>query len=238
MASLVESQHVSIAGASIAYRQVGKSLKSDTPPLVLLQHFRGTMNHWDFQYIDALAATRLVILVDYVGVGESSGSVRDTCLSSAQDIIAFAEALGLKSIDLLGFSIGGFVAQLVAIEAPTLVRRLILVGTGPSAGDGLESGPQELFLDFVNAATLNENRSIYIKAFFSPLGEKQGKAGQWWARIHPSEPDFVSTGSDAYLDQEGTKAQVEAIVKWVSGASTSGVSVEEAEKSYERLDYI
>ncbi len=139
-------------GTTIAYRLFGAPSTPTNPPLVFLQHFRGTMNHWD--PLAPLSLTRPILLLDYLGVSSSSGPVRDNFLSAAEDAIALLTSLNIKTIHLLGFSIGGFVAQLVTLEAPSLVRRLLLAGTGPSAGEGLESGPQELFVEFLNAATI------------------------------------------------------------------------------------
>lgn len=234
---MLSTRYITVANVRFAYQLHGTS-SSSTTPLVLLQHFRGNFTAWDPQYVQGLSSSRPVILVDYAGVGESSGKVRDSCLACARDIIVFVQALGYTSIDLLGFSIGGFVAQIVVLEAPTLVRKLILAGTGPSAGEGLESGPQELFMDFINGQTMEENKSIYLRAFYTPTPKQQEKAEEWWTRIHPSAPQFLRRGSDLYLDSDGTKAQVEAIVKWVSGAGTDGTPVKENEKSYERLSDI
>lgn len=135
---------VTANGISFAYRLFGAASTSTTPPLVFLQHFRGTLNHWDPLLLNPLSLTHPILLLDYAGVGSSSGAVRDNFLTSAKDIISVLAALGITRVDLLGFSIGGFTAQLVALEAPGLVRKLILAGTGPSAGDGLESGPQDI----------------------------------------------------------------------------------------------
>ncbi|KAE8447520.1 hypothetical protein EG329_010650 [Mollisiaceae sp. DMI_Dod_QoI] len=150
---------------------------------------------------------------------------------SAKDVFAFLAALNIKTIDLLGSSIGGFVAQLVTLAAPSLVRKLILAGTGPSAGEGLESGPQDIFADFVKAVVMEENERVYLRSFFTTGAEKQAKGKEWWARIHGKE----MVGRDGYLGAEGTKLQVEAVVKWVSGAGTDGKEVKDGEKSYERL---
>src|SRR5260370_30433954 len=107
--------------------------------VVCLQHFTGTMNNFDPIHTNRLAQDRPVILVDYRGVGRSGGKMSDSMPAIAADIIAFVKALGLKEIDLFGFSIGGMVAQQVALDAPELVRRILLAGTGPSAGEGMQA---------------------------------------------------------------------------------------------------
>jgi pimeloyl-ACP methyl ester carboxylesterase len=99
-------------------------------PLVLLHHFRGNLDNWDPALTDALAAEREVIVVDYPGVGSSTGEPSRSIADTARRMIGFGDALGLDRIDLLGFSIGGFVAQV----RPTLIRRLVLAATGPKGG--------------------------------------------------------------------------------------------------------
>jgi pimeloyl-ACP methyl ester carboxylesterase len=105
----------------------------------MLQHYRGNLDNWDPALTDALAAEREVILVDYAGVGSSTGEPSPTIASSARQMIAFADALGLAEIDLLGVSIGGFVAQEIALVRPALVRRLVLAATGPKGAPGWAS---------------------------------------------------------------------------------------------------
>jgi pimeloyl-ACP methyl ester carboxylesterase len=124
-----------IGGVSLAYRHFGKE---GAPPVVCFQHFTGTINNFDPIHTNRLAQDRPVILVDYRGVGRSGGEMPDSMPAVAADIIAFVKALGLKEIDLFGFSIGGMVAQQVVLDAPELVRRILLAGTGPS-GDALNA---------------------------------------------------------------------------------------------------
>src|SRR5580704_3512378 len=114
------TQFQDIGGVSLAYRHFGKE---GAPPVVCFQHFTGTMNNFDPIHTNRLAQGRPVILVDYRGVGRSGGKMPDSMPAVAADIIAFVKALGLKEIDLFGFSIGGMVAQQVVLDAPELVRR-------------------------------------------------------------------------------------------------------------------
>ena len=124
------TQFQDIGGVNLAYRHFGKE---GAPPVVCFQHFTGTINNFDPIHTNRLAQDRPVILVDYRGVGRSGGEMPDSIPATAADIIAFVKALGLKKIDLFGFSIGGMVAQQVVLDAPELVRRILLAGTGPSA---------------------------------------------------------------------------------------------------------
>src|ERR1043165_4793529 len=129
------TQVIEAAGIEFAYRRFGHSAEM---PLVMLQHFRGNLDNWDPALTDALAAEREVILVDYPGVGTSTGPSCRTIPEMARRMIAFVTALGFEAIDLLGFSIGGFVAQEIALVRPTLIRRLILAATGPKGAPGMQ----------------------------------------------------------------------------------------------------
>jgi pimeloyl-ACP methyl ester carboxylesterase len=122
------TQFVEVKGNRFAYRRFGKA---GCVPLLFNQHFTGTMDHCDPAVTDGLAKDREVILFNNAGVSSSSGEVPTTFEEMGANAIAFIKALGLKKVDVLGFSIGGFVAQEVTLQAPELVRRLVLVGTGP-----------------------------------------------------------------------------------------------------------
>ena len=130
------TQFVEANGIRFAYRRFGKS---GGVPLVLNQHFTGTMDHWDPAVTNGFAKDREVILFNNAGVSSSSGEVPTSIEGMAANAIAFIRALELSKIDVLGFSIGGFVAQEIAGQAPGLVRKLILVGTGPRGGEGMAS---------------------------------------------------------------------------------------------------
>jgi len=121
------------SGIDYAYRDTG----SDGVPLVLLQHFRGNLDNWDPALIDALASARRVVAFDNAGVGGSSGTTPNTIGRMARDAIAFLAAMGLDQADLLGFSIGSFVAQEIALTRPALVRRLILASSAPQGAAGM-----------------------------------------------------------------------------------------------------
>jgi pimeloyl-ACP methyl ester carboxylesterase len=126
------TQYVEIDADRFAYRRWGK--KGGTP-LLFIQHYRGGMDHWDPLMTDGLAEGREVILFDGRGVAGSSGQPRNRFEAMADDIAALIEALGVRQVDIVGFSIGGFQAQEVALRHPKLVRKLILLGTGPRGGD-------------------------------------------------------------------------------------------------------
>src|SRR3954470_4109805 len=128
------TQFVEANGIRFAYRHFGKP---NGVPLVFNQHYTGTMDHWDPAVTDGLARDREVILFNNAGVSSSSGDVPTTAEEMGANAVAFSKALGLRKVDVLGFSIGGFVAQEITLQAPDLVRRLVLVGTGPRGGQGM-----------------------------------------------------------------------------------------------------
>src|ERR1700732_1569366 len=121
------TQFVEANGIRFAYRRFRKP---NGVPLVFNQHYTGTMDHWDPAVTDGLAKDRDVILFDNAGVSSSSGGVPGSVAEMGANAMAFINALGLKQVDILGFSIGGLVAQEITLQAPDLVRRLVLVGTG------------------------------------------------------------------------------------------------------------
>jgi pimeloyl-ACP methyl ester carboxylesterase len=136
------TQFVEANGIRFAYRRFGKT---GGVPIVMNIHFRGTMDHWDPAVTDGLAAQREVILFDNAGIGASTGETPSTIPGMATDAIAFIKALGIGKTDVLGYSVGGKVAQEIAVQAPDLVRKLVLVGTGPRGADTAASKSAEIF---------------------------------------------------------------------------------------------
>src|SRR5258708_34580651 len=132
------TQFVEADGIRFAYRRFGNPAGA---PLVFNQHFTGTMDHWDPAVTDGFARDREVILFNNAGVSSSSGEVPATIGKMGANAVAFIKALGLAKVDVLGFSIGGFVAQEIALQAPDLVRRLVLVGTGPRRAEARATLP-------------------------------------------------------------------------------------------------
>jgi pimeloyl-ACP methyl ester carboxylesterase len=149
------TQFVEANGIRFAYRRFGNAAGV---PLVFNQHFTGTMDHWDPAVTDGFANDREVILFNNAGISSSSGEVPTSIEGMAGNAIAFIGALGLSKVDVLGFSIGGFVAQEIAGQAPSLVRKLILVGTGPRGGEGMANLTPEAQQIF-GAATKNPTTS-------------------------------------------------------------------------------
>ena len=171
------TQFVDAAGIRFAYRRFGK--KSGVP-LVLNMHFTGTMDHWDPAVTDGLAAEREVILFNNAGISSTSGETPDSIYEMARYEEAFIDALGLNQVDLLGISMGGLVVQQVIIDRPELVRKLILVGTGPKGGEGMQSLTPEAMEIF--GATYANPEELWLKVHFSPSETSQAAGRRFLER--------------------------------------------------------
>jgi pimeloyl-ACP methyl ester carboxylesterase len=198
------TQFQDIGGVSLAHRRFGKD---GAPPVVCFQHFTGTINNFDPIHTSRLAQDRPVILVDYRGVGRSGGEMPDSIPAAAADIIAFVKALGLKEIDLFGFSFGGMVAQQVALDAPELVRRILLAGTGPSGGEGMQEYTPEV-QEIVNRPNSTpQERTLDLFFSKSPTSHAAGKA--WLERIAARKVD-----REPESRPQVAEAQPVALAKW------------------------
>jgi pimeloyl-ACP methyl ester carboxylesterase len=197
-----ETRFVEGARIDFAYRHFGHPA---AVPLVMLQHFRGNLDNWDPALTDALAAEREVILVDYAGVGSSTGQPSSAIAATARQMIAFISALGLDQIDLLGFSIGGFVAQEIALVRPALVRRLVLAATGPKGAPGMHGWREDIAA--VARGESKPEKLLYI--MFAHTETSQGKGKQFLGRFLERQRDRDVATSDVARD-----AQYDAIVEW------------------------
>jgi pimeloyl-ACP methyl ester carboxylesterase len=192
-------------GIRYAYRRFGNTT-TDAVPLLFLQHFRGNLDNWDPNLVDAIAEQREVILVDYAGVGGSNGHPRTDVTTNAQDILAFTDALGLRRIDLLGFSLGGFVAQEVTLIRPQLVRRLVLAGTGPQGGEDMHGFTPAVFA----AAAVDEpSGDDLVSLFFPPTETSTAKGWEFIQRIFTRQE-----GRDEPTNLRARDAELDAITKW------------------------
>jgi len=198
------SQFVEANGIRFAYRHFGKP---GGVPLVFNQHFTGTMDHWDPAVTDGLANEREVILFNNAGVSSSSGEVPTTCQGMGANAIAFIKALGLTTVDVLGFSIGGFVAQEITLQAPDLVRRLVLVGTGPRSGEGMATLTPEAQAVF--GATYANPDDMWLGVFFTPTETSQAAGREFLKRFR-----LRADNRDPEVNEKVAPAQIEAISKW------------------------
>jgi len=205
------THYVEANGIRFAYRRFGKP---GTVPIVLNQHFIGTMDYWDPLVTDGLAKDREVILFNNAGVSSTSGVVPTTIDEMGANGVAFIRALGLDKVDVLGFSIGGTVAQEMALQAPELVRKLILVGTGPRGGAGMDSLTPEAQAIF--GKSYDPPRNLWLSVHFTP-SEKSQAAGRRFldrvlARVDNRDPE---------VSEHVAPAQIEALGKWGVQAEAS-----------------
>ena len=197
----VPTRVVNVGGTAFAYRELGPDSGA---PLVFLHHLMAVLDDWDPRVIDGIAAHRRVIAFDNRGIGASGGVVPDTVEQMGQDAIAFIRALGLKQVDILGFSLGGGVGQMVALQAPDLVRRMILAGTGPRGGGGIDEITKIAVFAYLKAAlTLSDPRNFL---FFPRTPEGKRAAKDYLNRLKERR-----TGRDKPISLQARRAQLKAI---------------------------
>ncbi len=200
-----ENRRAELNGETFVYRRFGKA-ETDAPPLLCLQHFRGNLDNWDPALVDRLAEDREVVLLDNRGVGSSTGTVPDNVSDMARDVVRFASVLGLREIDLLGFSLGGFVAQELALVRPRLVRRIVLAGTAPKGAPRIHRWSDDVYA-LAAQDVLDSER--FIKLFFSGSEESRAKAVEFLNRITARQ-----VSRDEPTDIATRDAQLEAITRW------------------------
>src|SRR2546421_11092709 len=166
-----ENLSLEIGDVAFVYRRFGNTGTS-APALVMLQHFRGNLDNWDPALVDRLAQDREVILLDNRGVGSSTGVVPENVTTMARDALAFIDALGLEQIDLLGFSLGGYVAQELVLLRPRLVRRLVLAGTAPQGGPDLHRWSDDVYAPATPDEPTADTR---LALFFSTSEQSRAK---------------------------------------------------------------
>jgi pimeloyl-ACP methyl ester carboxylesterase len=201
------TQFVEANGIRFAYRRFGNPAGV---PIVLNQHFRGSLDYWDPAVADGLAATREVILFDNAGIASSSGEVPPSIPQMGANAIAFIRELGLTQVDVLGFSIGGMVAQEIALQAPDLVRKLILVGTGPRGADMATSKSAEIF-----AGSYDPPEHLWLAVHFSPSGASRT------AGLAFLERKWRRADRDAEVTEEAAARQREAIGAYIAGGESA-----------------
>jgi len=205
MTTYSETPNQRISGANgidYAYRQLGDG----AVPLVLLQHFRGNLDYWDPPLIDALASTRRVITFDNTGVGGSTGTTPDTIEQMARDAIAFLDALELDRVDVLGYSIGSFVAQEMALIRPALSRYVVLASSAPKGAPGMHGWAPEV-IDAVGQPQPNPDG--YLDVFFAKSPSSRQAGQQTLQRIfgRTNDPDQQTTWQTRL-------AQYDAVCAW------------------------
>ncbi len=190
-------------GISFAYRDLGNG----EVPVVLLQHFRGNLENWDPPLIDALAENRRVLTFDNTGVGGSTGMTPHTIAEMAQGAITFLDALGLFQVDLLGFSIGSFVAQEITLARPDLVRRLVLASSAPQGAAGMHGWAK----DVIGAVGQRQGSPEgYLSVFYAPSSASQDAGKQSLRRIFGARTE----DRDADTTWQTRQAQYDAVCSW------------------------
>jgi pimeloyl-ACP methyl ester carboxylesterase len=190
-------------GIEYAYRDVG----GGDLPFVLLQHFRGNLDNWDTALIDALAADRRVVAFDNVGVGATTGRTPNTVEAMAHGAIAFLEAMDCQRVDLLGFSIGSFVAQEIAFVRPDLLRRVVLASSAPQGAAGMHGWAPEV-IGAVGAPETTPQG--YISVFFAPTDTSREAGQQAAGRIFGAR----TTNRDEPTTWQTRQAQYDAVCAW------------------------
>jgi pimeloyl-ACP methyl ester carboxylesterase len=199
------TQFVQVGDLRFAYRRFGRR---GGLPLLFLNYFAANMDDWDPKVTNGFAAERDVILFDNTGVGSSSGETPSTVAEMTKDCVEFCRALDLRNIDVVGFSLGGMIAQQLAFEYPEVVRRMILMGTGPRGGEGMTF--TELSVD-----DLANPVALLMSAFFTPSQASQAAGRAYIERLKLRVAD-----RDAPVSMKTAGAQLEAIREWGSIPST------------------
>jgi len=197
---------VEAAGIRFAYRRFGAD---KGVPLLFIPHYRAGMDHWDPAVTDGFARSRPVILFDNAGVSGSSGETPDTMEAMADRAADFVGALGLPTVDVLGHSIGGYVAQTLALRHPKIARRLILAGTGPRGGEPSKDPKIREWGDSTDPETGESSLEVFLYLFFHPSPTSQAAGEAFWQRRHLRKHD-----ADRPSTAQTMAAQRAAIIAW------------------------
>src|SRR5881227_2007928 len=195
---------LSAGGVEFAYRELGPETGV---PVVFLTHLTAVLDNWDPRVVDGIAAKRRVITFDNRGVGASSGSTPTTIEEMASDAVAFILALGFDQVDLFGFSMGGMIAQVIAQQEPGLVRKMILAGTGPAGGDGIDKVTRISYLDTARALLTRRDPKEFLFFTRTPNGRRAAK--EFLARL-----EELTNDRDKAISIGSFRAQLKAIHQW------------------------
>lgn len=195
---------VDIGGTSFAYRELGTKTGV---PVIFLNHPTGVLDNWDPRVVDGIAARHRVITFDNRGVGASQGSTPDRVEEMARDAIAFIRQLRFEQVDLLGFSLGGFVAQVIAQKEPQLVRKIMLAGTGPAGGEGIDKLTSVFIRDVIKAVLTFKDPKYSL--FFTTTANGKEAARTFLQRLKERRDQ-----RDTPLSLSSMRAQLRAIHAW------------------------
>lgn len=201
----VPTQTITADGIRFAYREMGQH--NGGTPVVFLVHLAAVLDNWDPRIMDGIAAKHHVIAFDYRGVGASSGSPANTMEQMADDALTFIKAKGLKQVDLLGFSMGGMIAQEMVLKEPQLIRKMILAGTGPAGGEGISTVAGVANYDILRGLLTGQDPKQYLFFTRTPHGIDAGKA--FLARLNER-----TDNRDTEVSVAAFIAQLQALRAW------------------------
>ena len=210
-ATTAPTEFLRVKDDTYAYRRIGGGFRR---PLLCLQHFTGTLDNWDPAVTDPLGDGREVILFDSAGVGRSTGKVPTTVAGMAAHALAFLDGLCVTSCDVLGFSLGGMVAQQMALDRPSSIHRMILVGTAPRGGEDIMHLEKPSLARHLGDPTL-KGYAVLQKIFFAPTSSSQAAGGAFIERLAQRTEDLdTASGPDVVA------AQMAAFREWEQSTGT------------------
>jgi pimeloyl-ACP methyl ester carboxylesterase len=200
------TETIDVSGTRFAYRQLGAETGV---PVIFLNHLAAVLDNWDPRVIDGIAASHRVIAFDNRGIGASGGSTPGSVEAMARDAVAFIRALGFDQVDLFGFSLGGMVAQVIAQEEPELVRKLVLTGTGPAGGEGMDKVTPITLRAMVKGGLTFKDPKTYL--FFTRTPNGRTAAREFLKRLKERKDD-----RDKAISPISFRAQLKAIKAWAT----------------------
>src|SRR5918995_227623 len=195
---------INAGGVEFAYRQLGPS---SGVPVAFLTHLAAVLDNWDPRVVDGIAAEHRVVVFDNRGVGASSGATPTTIEEMAMDAVTFIRALGFTQVDLFGFSLSGMIAQVIAQRQPQLVRKLMIAGTGPAGGEGIDKVTRITYLDTARGVLTRQDPKQFLFFTRTPNGRRAGK--EFLARLKER-----TDNRDKAISLKSYFAQLDAIHRW------------------------
>ncbi|WP_051129799.1 alpha/beta fold hydrolase [Gordonia terrae] len=206
--STVPTRTISVGGTDFAHRAYGPT---GGVPVVFLHHLAANLDNWDPRLTDGIANRHRVIAFDNRGVGASGGTTPDSVEAMAADAVAFIDAMGLAKVDLLGFSLGGFLAQVIAAQRPELVRKIILAGTGPAGGAGIDKVTRVTYTDTITALLTRKDPKQNL--FFTRTQNGKARSREFIARLNER-----TDNRDDPVSLTTFRTQLRAIHAWATRA--------------------
>jgi pimeloyl-ACP methyl ester carboxylesterase len=198
------TKSIHVGGTKFVYRQLGAD---SGVPVIFLNHLAAELDRWDPRLVDGIAAKHRVIVFNNRGIGASEGSTPNSVTAMARDAVAFIRALGFEQVDLLGFSLGGFISQVIAQEEPRLVRKIILAGTGPAGGTGIDKVTSVTIRDLIKGALTFKHPEYYL--FFTKTPNGRRAARDFLKRLNER-----TANRDKRVSPVAFVAQLKAIHDW------------------------